>query len=52
MYIESLLLHPTPTSMLDVNTVTSCAVKHSTLTLQFAAETSSWFGRSRNNDGV
>ena len=39
IYIEILLLYPTPTSMLDVTTATSCAVKHSTVTLPFAAGT-------------
>ena len=38
MYIGSLLLYPTPTSI-DVTTVTSCAVKHDTVTLPFAAGT-------------
>ena len=40
IYIESQLLCPTPTSI-DVTTVTSCAVKHSTFTLSLAAGTSS-----------
>ena len=37
--ITDLLLYPTPTSMLDVTTITSCAVKHDTVTLPFAAGT-------------